>query len=148
MKKLILTTVVCICSFVLMAQTNTINTRARSTQLNDEYCTSLFRSADGTLLDLTEEHSVAAFTNILDWLDGRVAGLQVYHFRNHLKVPFIRGSQAAIYVDEMPVDAGYLNTLPVTEIAIIKIIRAPFAGSVGSNHVIAIYTLQGEEEVE
>ncbi len=146
MKKLILTTAVFICSLVLMAQTKSINTRTRSAQLNDAYCSSLFKQADGTLLDLTADNSSAvAYLNILDWLEGRVPGLQVYNFRNNLKVPFIRGTPASIYVDEMPVDAGYLNFLPINDIAFVKIIRGPFAGSVGSNHVIAVYTIQPEE---
>ena len=149
MKKLFLTSVVSCITIVLMAQTKTINTPTRSNILNEEYCSPHFRHADGTLIDLTEDNASAiAYTNILDWLVGRVAGLQVYNFRNNLKVPFIRGSQASIYVDEMPVDAGYLNLLPITEIALIKIIKGPVAATMGGNHVIAVYTWQPEVDDE
>jgi hypothetical protein len=86
--------------------------------------------------------------NILEWLRGRVAGLQIYYTRNGTPVPFIRNTRASIFVDEMPMDAGYLADLPVTDIAMIKIIKQPFVGAVGNGGggVIAIYTMKGDDE--
>lgn len=149
MKTIILTILICVSGFGIMAQTyRGETTRNRIEQLNNEYCSPHFKSVDGTILDLSDESNISAtsYINILDWMEGRVAGMQVYNFRAGLKVPFIRGTQASIYVDEMPVDAGYLNVLPVSDIAFVKVIKGPFAGSVGGNHVIAVYTWQPEEE--
>ena len=145
MKKIILSVVSLSCSYALMAQSTMIDTRTKISRLNDEYCTSHFRVADGTIMAVAGDITAQAHLNVLDWLEGKVAGLQVYHFRNNLKVPFIRGTQASIYVDEMPVDAGYLNTLPASDIAMIKVIRGPFVGSIGANHVIAVYSIRPEE---
>jgi hypothetical protein len=119
-------------------------------KLNNEYCTGVFQSAHGTILNLLDDNTSAqGYLNILDWMDGRVAGLQVYSLRNGLRIPFIRGTEADIFVDEMQTDAGYLRTLSVNDIAIIKIIKGPFVGAVGNGGgggVIAIYTIKADED--
>ena len=117
-------------------------------KLNEEYCSALFKNADGAILEVSEDQSVQGYLNILSWLDGRVAGLQVYSTWSGIKVPFIRGSHAKIYVDEIAVDDEYLNSLPVSDIAMIKVIKGPSASIFGANAVIAIYTLKGDDDEE
>jgi outer membrane cobalamin receptor len=52
-------------------------------------------------------------------------------------------------IDEVWYDPGFLNSLPVSDIAMIKIIKGPFAGGFNSpGGVIAIYTIRGEDEGE
>ena len=46
----------------------------------------------------------------------------------------------------IPMDAIFLTMLPVSEIAIVKVIKTPFAGSFGNASAVAIYTIQPEEE--
>ena len=93
--------------------------------------------------------SAQGYRNILEWLEGRVAGLQVYRARNNDRIPFIRNSRAGIFVDEMQVSADFLNLLSTSDIAMIKIIKGPFAGASNSpGGVIAIYTIQAEEGEE
>lgn len=118
-------------------------------KLNNEYCTGLFKTHDGTIIDLVNENeSAKSYLNVLEWLQGRVAGLQIYYTRYGMPVPFIRNMRASIFVDEVPMDAGYLNDLPVSDIAMIKIIKQPFVGAIGNGPggVIAIYTLKGDDE--
>lgn len=123
-------------------------TISREKLLNDKYATGLFKMQEGTVFDLTTDNKVAiTYTNILQWMQGRVAGLQVYTNRYGIAIPVIRGSRAAIFVDEMPVDASFLNMLPVTDIAIVKVIKEPFYGGFnGNGGAIAVYTLRGDEE--
>lgn len=119
-------------------------------KLNKEYCSGLFSTQDATYFDLlTDNSSAVSYFNVLDWLQGRVAGLQVYILRNNTRVPYIRNSRATVYVNEIPVDPGFLNVLPVTDIAMIKIIKAPFAGALSApGGAIAIYTIKGNEDEE
>jgi hypothetical protein len=118
-------------------------------RLNDEYCTGLFQSADGQILDVASNLSSNAHFNILNWLQGRVAGVQIYQTRTGVSFPVIRGTVAGIYVDEMPVSASYLNSLPIADIAMIKVIKSPFMGGFfGGGGAIAIYTLTVEEDEE
>lgn len=147
MKKLFLAALVVIGSFTAYAQQR-ISTPSHEEKLNNEYCSGMFRSSEGTILDVTADASVSSYFNILDWLDSRVAGLRVYKSRNGSRLPFIRGQQAAIYVDEILVTPGYLNALPSSEVAMVKVIKSPFMGSGTAGGAIAIYTIGPETEEE
>lgn len=124
---------------------------SREAELNKKYTTGLFSIPDADYFDLENDPaatSALSYLNVLHWLQGRVAGLQVYHFRD-VPVPFIRNSPAAIFVDEMRMDPGYLNLLPIADIAMIKVMKSPTAllwGATGG--AIAIYTKRGEAEEE
>ena len=149
MKTLFITSVFSLLVIATSAQTyKGSNTVTPEQQLNEQYCTGLFKSADGTILDVLDNPSAANYTNILDWLTGRVAGLQIYTTRSGTRIPIIRGSQARIFLNEMPIDAVFVNTIPSADIAMIKVIKQPFAGSFGNAAAVAIYTIQPEEEEE
>ena len=151
MKKILLIIMISITGFAISAQTYRGQSRTDPSEiLNEKYCTGLFKSAHGTIIDVQNEVSTGGYLNILDWLQGRVAGLQIYTYRNGTRVPFIRGTRASIFVDEMQMDANFLNVLPVSEIAMIKVIKTPFAGSFGNRSAIAIYRIEpeGDEEEE
>lgn len=118
-------------------------------KLNNEYCSALFRTHDGIIFDLQNDNeSAKAYSNVLEWLQGRVAGLQIYYTRSGTPIPFIRNTRASVFVDEIQVDAGFLNALSTTDIAMIKVIKGPFVGAVGNGGggSIAIYTLKGDDE--
>ncbi len=111
---------------------------------------SLFRTVDGIYFDLEQDPAAASinsYFNILDWLQGRVAGLQVYTLRNGTRVPVMRNQLAAVYVDDIRYDASILNALPVQDIALVKVMKTPglFTGPGGA---IAIYTKRGDGEEE
>lgn len=117
-------------------------------QLNDAYCSGFFHSAPGTIFHIASQDGARVFLNVLDWLEGRVPGLQVYNDRQGVRIPLIRGNVPSIFVDEVQVPPSMLNSLNVGDIAIIKVIRQPFAGGFnGGNGAIAIYTL-GTEDVD
>jgi len=151
MKKITLLVFISIVSLAVFAQRYAgKNDISPQEKLNNEYCTGLFKSYDGTIIDLQNDNTANSYLNILEWLQGRVAGLQIYYTRYGTPVPFIRNTRASIFVDEMPVDPGFLNDLPVADIAMIKIIKQPFIGAVGNGGggTIAIYTIKGDDENE
>ena len=152
MKKIVLLAVASVVSFTLFSQRYPGNSdTSPKEKLNNEYCTGLFKTHEGTIIDLVNENeSAKSYTNILEWLQGRVAGLQIYYTKYGTPVPFVRNTRASVFIDEIPVDAGYLNDLAVADIAMIKIIKQPFVGAVGNGGggVVAIYTLKGDDESE
>ncbi|HEU5164677.1 MAG TPA: TonB-dependent receptor plug domain-containing protein [Chitinophagaceae bacterium] len=147
MKKMLLMAALFTATLATMAQTRVRDFKSPKEILNDRYTSGLFRNAEGTIFDI-ENENVQSYINILDWLQGRVAGLQVYVSRNGIRVPVIRGSAATIYVDEMRMDASFLNSLSVNDIGMIKVIKGPFVGAIGNGGggTIAICTLRGDEE--
>lgn len=148
MKKVFFIAGLLIASIVGISQTR-VSHKSRSEVLNEQYTSGLFKTANGTIFDI-ENENVQAYFNILDWLEGRVAGLQVFVSRGGSRIPVIRGSVAAVFVDEMRMDPSFLNSLSTNDVAMIKVIKGPFAGGVGNSGggAIAIYTFKGEEDEE
>ncbi|HSU26776.1 MAG TPA: hypothetical protein VLJ68_00220 [Chitinophagaceae bacterium] len=148
MKNLIIAAVLVISSFAVSAQ-KSIAYKSPDQQLNEAYCSGLFKTTDGTILDLVSNPIAGSYLNILDWLQGRVAGLQVFITRNGTKIPFLRNQQASIFVDEMQVSPARLEFLLSGDIAMIKVIKTPFFGGFnGSGGAIAIYTVKEDDEEE
>ena len=147
MKKLLLITILCVAALATMAQNRGRQVKSYQQFLNDKYTSGLFKSAEGTIFDI-ENENVQPFFNILDWLEGRIAGLQVFFSGTGIRVPVIRGTVASIFVDEIRMDASFLNSLSVNDIGMIKVIKGPFAGAFGNGGggTIAIYTIRAEEE--
>ena|SRR5690349_630180 len=149
MKKILLSAFAVTCSIMSLAQTRIQKSQTAEEKLNDQYCTGLFKSTHGIIFDLQNQTSVSAYFNILTWLDGRVAGLRVYTLKNGTRVPYIRGQKTSIYVDEILVNASYLDAFPTSDIAMIKVIKTPFLGGFnGSGGAIAIYTIGTETDDE
>lgn len=151
MKKFLAITIGIFLSVSVTAQSyrGTRNIQTHEQQLNEQYCTGFFKTTEGTIIEVASSISAQGYLNILDWLNGRVAGLQVYTNRAGIRIPVIRGTIAGVYIDEIPVSAGMLASLSTNDIAIIKVIKTPFYGGFnGGGGAIAIYTLKGGEEEE
>lgn len=150
MKKLILSSIVLISFITAFSQTKIARVKTKEELLNEQYCSGLFKTPDGTYFDLLNDNatlSAKGYFNVLDWLEGRVAGLQVYVTKNNARIPYIRNSKTGIYIDEVQVSPESLSSLSVNDIAMIKIIKGPFAGGFNNpGGVIAIYTVRGEDE--
>jgi hypothetical protein len=145
MKKIFLIAVLIVTTIGVTAQGRA--PKSYEEMLNEKYASGMFKTAEGVVFDI-ENEIVQPYFNILDWLQGRVAGLQVFMSWNGTRVPVIRGSIATIYVDEFRMDAAYLNSLSVSDIGMIKVIKGPFAGAIGNGGggTIAIYTIRPDEE--
>ena len=150
MKKLMLSALIALITFSTFSQTRASQPKTREQQLNEQYCTGLFNTPEGIYFDMQNDDqalSAKGYLNILDWLEGRVAGLQVFISRNNERIPYIRNSRAGIYVDERLVSPDFLNSLAVDDVAMIKIIKGPFASALNSpGGVIAIYTARGDDD--
>ncbi len=150
MKKILLITTLFAIGFSAVAQVNLSKSpNSRKEILNEQYASSLFKNAEGTIIDV-ENENVQGYLNILDWLNGRVAGLQIFVTRSGIRVPVIRGSAATIFVDEIQMDPSYLNFISVNDIGMIKVIKGPFAGAFGNGGggTIAIYTIRADDDEE
>ncbi|WP_426479215.1 TonB-dependent receptor plug domain-containing protein [Chryseobacterium sp. CBSDS_008] len=109
-------------------------------ELDKQLSSGMFSSVNSTVFDfVNEDQHTSASTNILDWLQGKVAGLTFQRNNTGVNVPYIRGQQAKLYLDEIPADPAMIASLPVNNIAMVKIIKG--SGLVGD--AVAIYTMKG-----
>lgn len=109
-------------------------------ELEKQLSTGMFSSMNSTVFDfVNEDQHVAGSNNILDWLQGRAAGLTFQRDNSGVNVPYIRGHQAKLYLNESLTDASMIANLPVSNIAMVKIIKG--AGLIGD--AVLIYTMKG-----
>ena len=114
-------------------------------KLEEELSSPSFTGFNETVFDFVNEDQHAdSYSNILEWLQGRVAGLQI-NFSNGDLIPVIRGTAVEIFVDEMRMDPSFINGFPVNDIAMVKVIKGYFVGGWGGGGegAIAIYTKKG-----
>ncbi len=118
-------------------------TKSKLEVLDETYASGLFSRGDGYSFDLTD--AMSAPIDILTYLQGKVAGLQISGSGAGANLSW-RGGVPDIYLNEMRADVGMVATIPVTDVAYIKVFRPPFFGSGGggAGGAIVVYTKKGE----
>ncbi|MBO9658408.1 MAG: hypothetical protein J7527_06250 [Chitinophagaceae bacterium] len=110
-------------------------------QFNEQYVSGLFRSADERVLSIMDDPTAVGSINILNYLQGRVAGLQISPTGGAMW----RGGPVIFFMDEMRVSAQQIASIPMTDIAIVKAFPPPFFGAPGGGGGVAVYTRRGGE---
>jgi hypothetical protein len=135
---------------VLQNVTVTTKTKSPIQVLDEKYTSGLFSGGDATQFDVMHDIASSASTNILQYLQGKVAGLMITMSGAPGANASLqwRGATPDLYLDEMKVDVSQIQNIPVTDIAYVKAFRPPFMGSFGggSGGAIAVYTRRGGDE--
>ncbi|RYY53349.1 MAG: hypothetical protein EOO09_18320 [Chitinophagaceae bacterium] len=115
--------------------------------LDEKYASGLFSGGDSYNFDLVNDPFANASMNIFTYLQGKVAGLQINNAQSQQPTLSWRGQSPGVYLNEMQTDIGNISTIPVTDIAYIKVFRPPFMGGFnGAGGAIAIYTKKGGDQ--
>lgn len=115
--------------------------RTPAQQFNEQYVSGLFKSADERVISIMDDPSAVGSRNILNFLQGRVAGLQI----SPSGFARWRGNAVTFFLDEMRVSVQQIANIPITDIAIVKAYPPPFLGAPGGSAGVAIYTRRGGE---
>lgn len=112
--------------------------------MDQKYASGMFSGGDGYQFDLVNDPLALSSMNIFTYLQGRVAGLQVNNATSGTPSLTWRGGAPQLYLNEMQGDAEMVSSIPVSDVAYIKVFRPPFMGGFGgANGAIAIYTKKG-----
>jgi len=116
-------------------------------EMDDKYASGLFKFGDAYQFDLLNDPLAAGQLNIFNYLQGRVAGLQISQNGGQTNLSW-RGGTPQLFVDEINTDASMVSSIPVTDVAYIKVFRPPFIGGFGGSPggAIAIYTRKGGDQ--
>lgn len=129
----------------------TVNIKANpKTSLNEidkRYTSGLFSGGDAKQFDLLNDPFSVSSLDVFQYLQGKVAGLQINTTSNPPTLSW-RGGSPDLFVNEMPTTADMVQTIPVSDIAYVKVFQPPFMGAVGggAGGAIAIYTRKGGDE--
>ncbi|RYZ27096.1 MAG: hypothetical protein EOO10_13735 [Chitinophagaceae bacterium] len=133
----------------LLAKSNvmanvTVSARAKTAKdkMEEKYVSGLF-TGDARSFDLVNDPLASAYMDIFQYLQGKVAGLQISTGGGEPSLSW-RGGSPVVYLNEMQADVSMLQSTPVSDIAYVKVFRpGESIVSGGGNGVIAIYTRKG-----
>jgi hypothetical protein len=117
--------------------------------MDEKYTSGLFSGGDSYQFDMVNDPFAQSAYSIFNYLQGKVAGLQINTTTNPPTLDW-RGGTPLIYLNEIQSSADMISNIPVSDIAYIKVMRPPFmGGSGGSSGAIAVYTRRGgDQQVE
>ena len=123
-----------------------IKSKAKSNAqaLDERYSSGLFSGGDAQVFDFLNDPAALGGIDIISYLQGRVAGLIINRSGASTSMSW-RGATPDLYLDQMQVGADFIQSINVNDIAMVKVFRPPFFGSMGggSGGAIAIYTKKG-----
>ena len=124
----------------------TARTKSREQELEKRYVSGLFQSGNSRSFNLVDDPHASTYQDAVQYLQGKVPGLQVYGSSGEYRL-VRRESSPALYIDEMPAEIEDLTYVPVSDIALIKVFDPPFMGAfgAGAGGAIAVYTRKGGE---
>jgi hypothetical protein len=122
--------------------------KSKAEKMEDQYTSGLF-SGQGSVFVVEDDPVAQVQMNVFNYLTGRVAGLRVSQSGGTVSLDW-RGGPPALYLDEMQMDAGTLQNISMSDVAMIKVFNPPFFGGFGggANGAIAVYTKKGSSAAQ
>ena len=119
--------------------------KPKEDEIEKRYASGLFAGGDAFVFDIANDPAASAGFDILNYLQGRVPGLQITRAgMNGVSMQW-RGAVPEVFIDQMPVSPDMVLNISIRDIAMVKVFRPPFFGSMGGGGggAIAIYTRKG-----
>lgn len=131
---------------VLATITVKANPKSTLDEMDKKYTSGLFSGGDAREFNLLNDPFATSSLDIFQYLQGKVAGLLINSTSNPPTLSW-RGGTPQLYVDEILAQPDMVSTIPVTDIAYLKVFPPPFMGGSGggSSGAIAIYTRKGDD---
>lgn len=114
--------------------------------MDEKYASGLFSHGNAYQFDLVNDKFATSSLSIFSYLQGKVPGLQISGSSLSPTLQW-RGGSPSFYLDEAPVDASFLASVNVSDIAYVKVLTPPFVGAPGggTSGAIAVYTRRGDD---
>lgn len=115
-------------------------------KMEKEYTSGFFSGGDGYTFTTEDDPFAKSATNVLAYLQGKVAGLQISSVGQGSAS--WRGSNTSIFLNEVNSDLNSVQNINMNDVAMIKVYRPPFFGAMGggAGGAIAIYTKKGSKD--
>jgi hypothetical protein len=128
-----------------MLEEVTINVKMKTPLqwLEEKYAKGAFEGGDAKTFDLVNTDDRITYTSIFDYLDAK--GVRPGR-RNMPTLSSLGAYTIDFYLDEIPVDADVIETVPFYQVALIKVYNT-FTGGWGGTPggAVAVYTKKGED---
>ncbi len=124
--------------------TVTAKTKTSVEKMDERYASGLFSGGNATQFDVANDPTAASSMSLFQYLQGRVAGLQISGVGPSATLNW-RGGTPGIYMDEMQSDVSMAGSINMADVAYVKVYNpgSSFGFRNGANGVIAVYTKRG-----
>jgi hypothetical protein len=120
--------------------------KSNAQKLDEKYASGLF-SGDARNFDVANDPLAMASMSVFQYLQGKVAGLQINTSGGGDPQLSWRGGTPTLYLDEMPADAQLLSTISMNDVAYIKVFSpGAVAFSSSGGGAIVVYTKKGGDK--
>jgi hypothetical protein len=116
--------------------------------MDEEYTSGFFRGGDGYTFVTADDPLARSGMTVLDYLRGKVAGLQITTNGPTGGTLSWRGGTPSLFLNEMNTDISMIQSTSMNDVAMIKVYRPPFMGAIGggAGGAIAVYTKKGAQQ--
>jgi len=118
--------------------------KSKKQLMDEQYTSGLFSGGDDYTFITEDDPFANATQTVLSYLQGKVAGLQINLAGGTPGLTW-RGGSPSLFLDEMPAEVETVQSIPMSEVAMIKVFRPPFLGAFGggAGGAIAVYYKKG-----
>jgi hypothetical protein len=118
--------------------------KSNEQKMDEKYASGLFSGGDSRNFDLTNDPFASSSQSIFQYLQGKVAGLQINTAGNPPSMTW-RGGTPVFYLDEVQTDASFMQNLNMNDVAYVKVFSPGAVGVISSSGggAIAVYTKKG-----
>lgn len=118
--------------------------KSNEQKLDEKYASGMFSGGDAHNFDVMNDPFAAGSQNIFQYLQGKVAGLQINTGGGNTSLSW-RGGTPVIYLDEVQTDVSFLQNMNMADVAYVKVFNPGSTGVISSTGggAIAIYTRKG-----
>ena len=123
----------------------TAKKKSKLEEMDDLYTSAIFRSMDEISFITEDDPFAVNGTDVLTYLKGKVAGLQITGQGAQASLQW-RGGTPDLFMNEMQTSIDAIQTINMSDVALIKVFRPPFFGASGGggSGAIAVYTKKGK----
>ncbi len=128
----------------LESVTVTARQKSKKQLMDEEYTRGLFSGGDGYTFIVEDDPTARGAISVLNYLQGKVAGLQISGAGQQASLSW-RGGTPSLFLNEMQGDVSMVESINMSDVALIKVFRPPFFGAPGGGGggAIAVYTKKG-----
>ncbi len=114
-------------------------------KVDAEYASGMFSSGNSRIFATEDDPFAQSAISVLDYLRGKVAGLEITTDGPEGGSVSRRGSTTDVFLNEQNTDISMLQSTSMTDVAMIKVFDPPFFGAVGggAGGAVAVYTKKG-----
>lgn len=132
-----------------------IHAKSKMQKLEDKYISNgVFGGSARTTLDFINDPPRNTGINILDYLKGRLPGVDItgsvgtYYVQYRSARSLFGGNiEMAVFLDEVQVPTNQVSTIRVADVAMVKVLGTGSAVMTGSGGALVIYTRKGEDRI-